>query len=37
MTIAIIEARKKEAYELLRKGGLSAQIALKFLYQHGHR
>lgn len=35
MTRAIIEARKREAYALVRKGGLSAKIGLAFLKQHG--
>jgi len=35
MTRAIIEQRKKEAIELVRKGGLSAKIGLRFLKQHG--
>lgn len=37
MTITMIEAGKRKAYVLLRKGGLSARIALRFLAQHGHR
>jgi len=34
MSQQIIEARRKEALVLLRKGGLSARIARAFLKQH---
>jgi len=35
MTREQIEQRKREAVALVRKGGLSAQIGLRFLNQHG--
>lgn len=34
MTRLQIEQRKREAVALIRKGGLSAQIGLRFLSQH---
>jgi hypothetical protein len=34
MSIEIIQQRKREAAELIRKGGLSAKIALAFLKTH---
>lgn len=34
MSKKLIEQRKKEAVELVRKGGLSAKIGLAFLKQH---
>ena len=34
MSIAYLEARKREAIALVRKGGLSAKIGLAFLSQH---
>ncbi len=34
MPAKIIEQRTREAVELLKKGGLSANIALRFLKQH---
>lgn len=35
MTRAAFDQRKREAYALIRKGGLSARIGLAFLAQHG--
>ena len=35
MRIELIEQRKREAYVLIRKGGLSAKIGLAFLKCHG--
>lgn len=35
MSIEVIQKRKREAYALVRKGGLSAKIGLAFLKQHG--
>ena len=35
MTVAAFNQRKREAYALIRKGGLSAKIGLAFLKQHG--
>lgn len=34
MPKTIIELRKKEAVELVKKGGLSTKIGLTFLKQH---
>lgn len=34
MSIEMIEQRKREAYALIKKGGLSAKIGLAFLKQH---
>lgn len=34
MSRHLIEQRKREAIALVRKGGLSAQIGLRFLSQH---
>lgn len=34
MSIEWIEARKREAVELVKKGGFSAKIGLAFLSQH---
>ena len=34
MSKKLIEQRKKEAVELVRKGSLSAKIGLAFLKQH---
>lgn len=34
MTPQMIATRKREAIQLIRKGGLSAQIGLRFLSQH---
>ena len=35
MSIEQINLRKREAYALIRKGGLSAKIGLAFLKSHG--
>jgi len=35
MSIQLIQERKREAYALVKKGGLSAKIGLAFLKQHG--
>ena len=35
MPRTIIEQRKREAYALIRKGGLSVKIGLAFLRTHG--
>ncbi|GEM_PF-5262746 len=35
MTRAILEQRKLEAITLIRKGGLSAQIGLRFMKTYG--
>lgn len=34
MSRDLIEQRKREAVALVKKGGLSAQIGLRFLRQH---
>lgn len=34
MSIETIQQRKREAVELIKKGGLSAKIGLAFLKQH---